>query len=40
VVLSVTGEPGTTPLVVGVGAFRWLAAEGRFEGVAVQAVTP
>jgi proteasome lid subunit RPN8/RPN11 len=40
VVLSVTGEPGTTPLVVGVGAFRWLADEGRFEGVAVQAVTP
>jgi len=38
IVLSVTGESGTTPLVVGVGAFRWLAEEGRFEGVAVKAV--
>jgi proteasome lid subunit RPN8/RPN11 len=39
-VIAVTGEPGTTPLVVGVGAFRWLADEARFEGVAVQAVAP
>jgi proteasome lid subunit RPN8/RPN11 len=38
-VLSVTGEASTTPLVVGVAAFRWLPEEGRFEGVTVRAVS-
>ena len=37
-VISVTGEAGATPLVIGVGAFRWLPEEERFEGVPVVAV--
>jgi hypothetical protein len=35
-VISVTGDGASPPLVVGIGAFRWLEAEGRFEGVPVQ----
>ena len=40
VVISVTGDAGATPLVVGVGAFRWIPEETRFEGVPVVAVAP
>ncbi len=39
-VISVTGDGASPPLVVGLGAFRWLPDEGRFEGVPVQGVAP
>jgi proteasome lid subunit RPN8/RPN11 len=39
-VISVTGDGASPPLVVGLGAFRWLPEEARFEGVPVRGVAP